>query len=121
MNTSAPNHSSHQAASPSQANGNAPSKAAALDWQDIVHGSNWKNKKTGAACIVQSTPKGFWDSVKLLHASGIVSSKGVHYFLYDYTPDGRPVEAAMPPRAEANSSGAFDASITQPAHSRERG
>lgn len=55
-------------------------------WKAVTHGSNWKNRKTGAACIVQSTAAGMWDKVRLLHQSGRVTVKQVHYFLYDFKP-----------------------------------
>ena len=50
----------------------------------ICHGENWRHKKTGKLCIAQSTPRGKWDFVKILHQSGRVTRKRVHYFLVEY-------------------------------------
>lgn len=54
------------------------------NWQEITKGSNWKHRKTGRLCIVQRAPTYRSDVVELLHQSGRISAKQVHYFLYDF-------------------------------------
>lgn len=53
-------------------------------WKAVTHGSNWTNRKTGASCIVQSTATSMASKVRLLHQSGRVTTKQVHYFLYEF-------------------------------------
>ena len=57
-----------------------------VTWLDITKGSNWKNKKNGKVCIVNTAPRTKHGIVELIHQSGAHTTKQVHYFLYDYCP-----------------------------------
>jgi len=53
-------------------------------WIKVQHGTNWRNRTTGRCCIVQNTPTGQFGKVKLLHQSGRITEKQMHYFLEDF-------------------------------------
>lgn len=68
--------------------GVAPSEAKDLDYDDfpIQRGDVWVNRKTGKEVVILHTPSYRHEKVQIQHASGQITEKGQHYFLYDYEP-----------------------------------